>query len=231
MKGFAGFRSGKQRTTPMPNQFFEELLTQIDDLAELQVTLYSFWRLALKEGQIRYLRLAEMLDDETLLTSLSAHQRTAEKALAEALERAVARQSLLHVEIESAGGGDDYYFMNTPKGRAAVAGITRGEWRPTGEAETPIAVLVDRPNIFTLYEQNIGSLSPLISEELQDAEGTYPEQWFEEAIRLAVNNNARNWNYVRAILERWRTEGKKDSGKGRRDTEKNRRRYLDYLEE
>ena len=231
MKGFAGFRAGKQRTTPIPNQFFEELLPQIDDLAELQVTIYFFWRLALKEGQIRYLRRAEMLADDKLLAGLSPHRRAAEAALDEALERAVARQTLLHVEIESGGSADSFYFVNTPKGRAAVEGITRGEWRPTGEAETPITVLVDRPNIFTLYEQNIGPLTPLLSEELQDAEAAYPESWIEEALRLAVNNNARNWNYVRAILERWRAEGKQDSGKHRGDTEKSRRRYLDYLEE
>lgn len=231
MKGFAGFRAGRLRTTPIPNQFFEELLSQIDHLGELQVTLYCFWRLSLKEGRIRYLRRSEMLADEKLLASLSPHRRAAEAALDEALERAVARQTLLHVKIESAGGADEYYFMNTPKGRAAVEGITRGEWRPTGDAQAPIAVLVDRPNIFALYEQNIGPLTPLLSEELQDAEAAYPESWIEEAVRLAVNNNARNWNYVRAILERWRTEGKKDSGKSRRSTEKARLRYLDDLEE
>ena len=31
------------------------------------------------------------------------------------------------------------------------------------------------PNIFTMYEENIGLLTPMIAEELRDAEKTYPE--------------------------------------------------------
>jgi DNA replication protein DnaD len=50
-------------------------------------------------------------------------------------------------------------------------------------------------------------------------------RWVEEAIHLAVENNARNWRYILAILERWRQEGKKD-GIGRRDTQKELRRQI-----
>ena len=52
----------------------------------------------------------------------------------------------------------------------------------------------------------------------------------KEAMRLAVENNARSWRYVLAILERWQREGKDSDGKVRTDSEKSRRRYLDYLE-
>jgi DnaD/phage-associated family protein len=111
-----------------------------------------------------------------------------------------------------------------------VEGITHGEWRPSIDAEAPISVTVERPNIFTLYEQNIGALTPLIADELRDAERNFPADWLKEAIRMAVENNARSWRYVLAILERWQREGKDDHGKGRADSEKTRRRYLDYLE-
>ena len=79
-------------------------------------------------------------------------------------------------------------------------------------------------------EQNIGALTPLIADELLDAERNFPANWLKEAVRTAVENNARSWRYVLAILERWKREGKDDHGKGRADTEKTRRRYLDYLE-
>jgi DnaD/phage-associated family protein len=120
--------------------------------------------------------------------------------------------------------------MNTPKGRAAVEAMTRGEWRPTSDDETPVEVLVDRPNAFTLYEQNIGPLTPLIADELRDVEREYPAEWIEEAIREAVENNARSLRYVVRVLETWKTQGKADRGKARGDSEKNRRKYLDYLE-
>jgi DNA replication protein len=58
---------------------------------------------------------------------------------------------------------------------------------------------------------------------LRDAEQTYPVHWIEEAIEQAVENNVRKWRYVLAILERWRQEGKRDSGVDRRDTQRNLR--------
>src|SRR5574337_504188 len=207
MKGFSGFPPGKLRTLPVPSLFFTELLPQIDHLGEIKVTLYCFWRLALKEGNIRYVRREELLADATLMNGLAQYRHEAEALLYESLERAAARGTLLHVEIESASGQEDLYFMNTPKGRAAVEAMTRGEWRPTSDDETPVEVLVDRPNAFTLYEQNIGPLKPLIADELRDVENEYPAEWIEEAIREAVENNARSLRYVVRILENWKTQG------------------------
>lgn len=71
-----------------------------------------------------------------------------------------------------------------------------------------IQVKVERPNIFTLYEQNIGLLSPIIADQLKDAADQYPAEWIEEAFRGAVEQNKRKWSYVRAILRRWETEGR-----------------------
>ncbi|MBI4770052.1 MAG: DnaD domain protein [Chloroflexi bacterium] len=230
MKGFSGFPSSKVRSTPVPNPFFSELLPQIDHLGELKVTLYCFYRLALKEGNIRYMRGSELEADETLLAGLAAHKHEAPAALAEALERATARGTLLHVQVESAAGAEDLYFVNTPKGRAAVEGITRGEWRPGADDESPLEVVVDRPNVFTLYEHNIGPLTPMIADELRDAEATYPAEWIEDAVREAVDNNARSLRYIIRVLENWQTQGRADRGKSRGNTEKDRRKYLDYLD-
>jgi DnaD/phage-associated family protein len=83
-----------------------------------------------------------------------------------------------------------------------------------------------RPNIFQLYEDNIGLLSPILADELRDAEESYPASWIEDAFRIAVTKNARNWRYIRAILERWATEGK-DDGTRQQDTETKRRWFTD----
>ncbi len=69
-------------------------------------------------------------------------------------------------------------------------------------------VEVERPNIFVLYEQNIGLLTPLIAEELKDAANQYPTEWIEAAFREAMYHNKRKWSYIRAILRRWETEGR-----------------------
>ena len=88
-----------------------------------------------------------------------------------------------------------------------VERIEAGEWLP-GDAQDPIELLPQRPSIFHLYEANVGIITPLLAEALQEAETNYPRTWVEEAIKLAVEHNARNWRYIRAILERWEKEGR-----------------------
>jgi DNA replication protein len=227
MQGFSGFPGGKLRLTQVPNLFFSELLPIIDNLPELKVTLYAFWALTQKEGQVRYLRLTDFLNDPTFVKGLGPTSEMATGALVDGLERAIARGTFLQISIESADGNMDLYFLNTEKGRSAVDGITKGEWRPTPDDSEPVTLLVERPNIFVLYEQNIGALTPMIVDELKDAEQTYPMRWIEDAIRIAVENNARKWRYVQTILERWRLEGKQETdGINRRDTQKELRQQI-----
>jgi DnaD/phage-associated family protein len=73
------------------------------------------------------------------------------------------------------------------------------------EGEEPAA---QRPNIFRLYEENIGPLTPLIADALRDAEKDYAEPWVDYAFSEAVKNNARSWNYVETILKRVKADGK-----------------------
>jgi len=65
-------------------------------------------------------------------------------------------------------------------------------------------------DIYSLYERNIGMLTPILAEELQEAEHRYPPEWIQDAFREAVRANVRNWKYINGILKRWDREGKKD---------------------
>lgn len=226
MRGFGGFPDGQLKSIAMPSLFFSELLPIIDNLAELRVTLYAFWALHQKEGSIRYLSHRDFSSDDLLMDSLGKPRRTAEIALNDALERAVARGTLLHISVEGSAGSEDLYFVNSERGRSAVEGITRGEWRPTGDPDEPISLTVERPNVFVLYEQNIGALTPIIAEELRDAEKSYPIPWIAEAIEIAVKNNVRKWAYISRILEHWRAEGRHDATTGG-DSVQGRRRYVE----
>jgi DnaD/phage-associated family protein len=230
MKGFPGFPPGKTRLVTMPDAIFGELLPLIDDLDELKVTLHCYWRLSQERGAARFVRQRDLLHDEALLAGLGGDDPAG--AIQNALERAVARATLLHVRVERQGETQDWYFANTPKGRAAVRGVRQGQW--PDHAPAVDQAQVTRPNIFVLYEQNIGMLQPLIADELRQAERDYPGDWIEEAFRLAAQANVRRWSYVRAILERWSTEGKSD-GTDRQDSQTDRRRYIegkyaDYIE-
>lgn len=58
------------------------------------------------------------------------------------------------------------------------------------------------------YENNIGSLTPIISNALADSVEEVGIEWVLDAIGEAVKNNVRKWSYINAILNRWRDSGK-----------------------
>ena len=238
MAAFNGFPEGKQRLTPIPELFFSQLLPHIDHLGELKLSVYVFWRLDKMEGAFHYLRREDFSADAQFMGGLDADPRQAEVVLVEALQRAVQRGTLLQANLElkdgsqagSQAGSQILYFLNSPTGRAAQQAIQAGRWRQTGQPETPIEVGAEAPNIFRLYEENFGPLSPLIAETLGEAEDTYPGAWIEEAMRIAVEKNTPNWPYLNAIRQKSQRVVKyalKQKPEDPRDSEETRRRYVE----
>lgn len=221
MKGFAGFAATTESTTALPAAFFSELLPIIDNLAELKLTLHCFWLLTRKSDAVRVIWRSELLADGQLLASLAAAPEAALSLLAEALEWACARGTLLHICMQNKPD-HDLYLLNTQKGRAAAADIEQGKWLPEEPAAGAAAWLVERRNIFTLYEQNIGPITPLLADELRDIEKSFNAEWVEQALLESVLQNKRSLKYVRAILERRHKAGREPHGE-------NGERYKDWL--
>jgi DNA replication protein len=210
---FKGFNE-KETFTPVPNTFFQELLKEMDDAQELKITLHALWCVGNMEGPVRVLR-------EEDFSAVVAEP-------ASALEKAVARGTLLRVEHL----GGSYYFLNTPRGRQAVEALQAGKLDPaTLATSTPPA---ERPNLFKLYEQNIGPLTPLIADALKDAEVTYAPEWVSEAIEISAKNNKRSIRYIEAVLRRWKDEGHAQKQAGRNAQEDGRRyvtgEYGEFIE-
>jgi DnaD/phage-associated family protein len=215
MKTFKGFTE-TETFTQVPDTFFHRLLNQIEDAAELKVTLYFLWQVQHMEGSYRALRES---DFDTKGLGLSTDE------IRSGIEKSVQRGSILRVQKET----NVFYFLNSPRGRAAAQAFARGQGSESA-AITPF----ERPNIFRLYEENIGPLTPLIADALKDAEETYSAEWVAETIELAVKHNKRSWKYCEAILKRWKEEGRGEK-QDRRDAEKDRDKYIkgeyaDYIE-
>ena len=230
MHPFQGFPEGKVHLTPLPGPFFTDLLPEIEHLGELKVILYAFWRLDHMEGTFRTLRRVDFAGDARFMAGMGGSPQEAEILLDEALRRAVADGILLKASVQLETE-QILYFVNTPRGRAAVQAIEQGRWKPSGDEQMPIELALERPNIYKLYEQNIGPLTPLIADALKEAEAEYPDEWVQDAFRIAVEGNKRNWRYIQAILNRWQEEGRHErKQQDRRDTEKDRRRYAEWEE-
>src|SRR5262245_2962755 len=201
MKTFKGF-TDTESFTQLPDTFFHQLLNQIDNVAELKVTLYFLWRVEHMDGAFRGLQESDLNMEELGL---------AVDEIRSGLEKAVKRGSILKIEKDATS----YFLLNSARGRGIVQAIKNGNWNQESIGST---IAFERPNIFRLYEENIGPLTPLIADALKDAEETYSAEWIAETIELAVKNNKRSWKYCEAILKRWKEEGRGEK-QDRRDTE------------
>jgi len=226
MEQFKGFPT-KMEFTPIPNFFFSTILPQINDISELKTTLHVLATLYRKRGYPRFVTYGELVGNASLMSNLRGGAKPPDEVLRKALEMATQRGTVIHMVLDRDGVSEDVYFLNTKSDRQIVAKIQSGELKLSGlkavgqtyvEAE-------EQPDIFTLYEQNIGMLTPRIAEQLVDAEKLYPESWIRDAIKEAVNQNVRKWSYISAILERWSAEGKGD-GTYQRYSKTDPKRYL-----
>ncbi len=217
MAKFSGFPS-KTSYVPLPAMFLSALLPEIDDIRELKVTLYVISALYQKRGFPRFVTRDELLGNLSLRKSLR-ESGNEDRTLTGILDAMVKRGTVIRVKEY------DVYLLNTEQDRETAEKIKNGEIplpvvkKESSKAEIEKADSGESPDIFTLYEENIGMLTPIIADFLKEAEKLYPRGWIEDAVKEAVSLNKRNWRYIARILERWENEGKSD-GTYRRHSEK-----------
>jgi DNA replication protein len=201
---FEGFPSSGLATA-VPNLFFAKVMPEMESVEELIVSVYFFYAQGMVRRRPRFLTRRELEADGALLRTLArltgGHDG---EALARGLAAATARGTLARVALKVGGREEEAYAVNTPPNRRALAQLEPEEVPPEPLPPSEGEAL---PSIFELYEENVGAITPLIAEELKDAEERYPPEWIRAAFREAVEMNKRNWRYIDRILKRWESEG------------------------
>jgi DnaD/phage-associated family protein len=180
----------------LPESFFTQAVPKIGDLAQLKVVLYVYSLTLRKRDPSSQHSECPVTYKELEAETRRLSPELSEEILRRALDSAVQQGILLRSTLNIGGVLEEAYSL------------------PAESHGPPIV------NVFTLYEQNIGMITPMIAEELKEAEKLYPPQWLEEAFKEAVTLNKRSWRYIARILQRWASEGK-DSGEYKRDIKKN----------
>ncbi|HAS27705.1 MAG TPA: DNA replication protein DnaD, partial [Dehalococcoidia bacterium] len=170
----------------------------------------------------RYVSFSELAAN----TSLMSNYKQTEEPLNEltaALKLAMEHKIILGLSTEDG----DIYFLNTEADRQSASKIKTGELKITGINNViDDTVDVEQPiNIFSLYEENVGMLTPMIAEGLKDALELYPETWIADAIQESVKQNIRKLSYITAVLERWGKEGRSDGTYRRHFEEDDPKKY------
>ena len=207
------------RRIPIPAAALSLWLADIDDIAELKVTLRALALLA-DEPKRRSvppsIALEDLLDDPVLAEApLSGVEHYALSGLAAAVDRgtlaAMRDAGDMRVLLNDA---DCRRYLET----AGVTELTGSDLM--GPADDKALEPIPRPmptgdlraNIFALYEQHIGPYGHGIAEQLRAAEEEYPADWIADAIVIAAERNVRNWRYIDAVLRGWKQEQRTATG-------------------
>jgi len=70
------------------------------------------------------------------------------------------------------------------------------------------SVPVLQENIFTVYENCIGLISPFVKERLEDLAKDYTDDWVMLATKEAANNNIRKLSYIEGTLKNCKNDGR-----------------------
>ncbi len=223
-----GFTRGT-RYAPMPLSLLGPLLQDIQSMAELKCTLRVLGLVHQRRSQRLWVTLSEILADPVLLNGLTNEPGGAQQAISLGITKAVERGTLLQLQQRPGDPSNTLLLVNDEPGRHAMIRLQTehtipqspdASGLPKGDPDQ------DRPSIFSLYEENIGTFTPLLAEELIEAEQSYPWPWIQEAFKEAVSLNRRSWRYIARILERWNTEGKDHGEPGRHTKKSDPKEYL-----
>ncbi|MCH7706322.1 MAG: DnaD domain protein [Chloroflexi bacterium] len=227
MAGSSGFPRDT-RYTPVPSPLLGELLREVQSVEELKCTLRVVGMVHQRRSRGSAVSVAELMADPVLTEALAGQTGGARDATMRGVAEAVARGTLLRSGDGDAQSSEALLFVNDEPGRRAMSLMAQGGSARYATEDVPAAGAStdSRPNIFALYEENIGSLTPLLAEELKEAEETYPQSWVKEAFKEAVTHNHRSWRYIARILERWAAEGKSNGEPGRRSQASDPKEYL-----
>jgi DnaD/phage-associated family protein len=202
-------------TVGVASEVFEATMPRIRDLAELKAVLMVSYLATRRHAA--GVAFADMVVPSVARVILgTGSPEPAELRLRAVLDRAVANGSLLRLRVEQGDRSDDYVFPATAVNRRRIERLRNDDVEAARSLGVPpdADAVIHRVNAFSLYEQYIGPLTPLITEHLRDAEKSFPRDWLEEAVLTAARHNKRTWRYIEAILSRWQETGGPDGGTG-----------------
>lgn len=215
-KNFQGFSFDKERLTPIPASFFTHALQSVEDLAQLKIILYILWWHSRCETSPPYITFKSFTKDKIFMSGIGNDKRSQLESLKHGLQLAVEQKILLTASVTIEKKNEEIFLLNTPEGQSAIGAIQKGNWEATNDETYPIRLDLEFPNVFKLYEENIGPITPIIADALKEMENLYPPAWIEEAFEEAIKNNVRKIRYIEAILQNWQKEGRNDRTDRRR---------------
>lgn len=193
--------------TRVPNAVLAGLLAPGVDVELVAFCLRVLWWLDRSNGYPKSVRVDELRGDRTLVEVV---RRPFDEVLGEALGRGYF--------VRRSTAGADYLLLNTASvARGEAVGVAEngesgsgGEVDDDGDAWGRASVRGRVPDAFRAYEENIGHLTPMIREAIKQSLQDFTDGQVEAAVRVAVESEARSWQFVAGVLRKWIRDGVPD---------------------
>ncbi|MFQ5381444.1 MAG: DnaD domain-containing protein [Dehalococcoidia bacterium] len=221
---FSGF-PGLASATAIPNVFFSTVLPEISDVAELLAFMWVQRITQAQTGEVRFTTENELWAKDPVRRSFG-RLSGGKEGLRRGLEAAFERGTLLSLVLVSRKGREPIYFVNNPGSRRSITRARAGDLAIRPGAAVVEQPAKEKPNIYALYEEHVGTITPMVGERLAAAEERYAWSDIEAAFREAAELNVRNWRYIERVLERWEREGRFDGAYRGDSLEERKRRFL-----
>lgn len=197
----------------IPLAFLRDVVPTITNHDELHTSLAVFRLAAQLDNDEMPIAETSILADESLRSTLkvTGSTTTLDRRIFDALELAVGRGTFLRFIAVNGERESAWYYLNSPVTRSLVQAMQQQiipAPRVVWDGSNAPHISVDPPNVFYLYEHNIGTLTPMVADQILIAASEYPADWIEDAIGEAVSYNKRSWRYIQRILENWKESGR-----------------------
>lgn len=211
MKTFGQSEKNHSIQFGVPAEYLDRLFGWIDDLSELQVVLRILFLLQPERGFPPFVMRTRVEEDHVLASVFGLRVKDTRREIGSVLDRVVAKGHLLDVILmTSTGQEQELILLNVEENNKFIRQSQQKEIEIRGFGQVRLIGqrLPKNQDVFSLYEENIGVITPIVADELKDAETNYSYEVIAEAIKEAAVRNKRSWRYVAAILRSWSQEGR-----------------------
>ena len=194
----------------IPNILFSSILENLEEIAILKLAFRITFLIQRQSGKVRFITTNSLLADPSLVLSIASSDVNAfEKVVRSGIQTCIELGIFLKTTVETDSRKEELLFLNNNHNKEVIHKITNGEIQvPNLPEASPVPEFAPRPNIFKIYEESIGMLTPIIAERLKELEEEFPDTWLYEAIKEASIQNHMRLSYVEGILRRWRQDGR-----------------------
>ena len=151
------------RYTPTPNLVFGKLLDEIKELNDLKFILRIIWMINQAKRVPKYITLEEIISDRIINAIIPKPNTEPDTFCKSILNKPQLLNLFLYHEININQSNTAVVALNTARNKTMlnkIKGLDKFDsvFQPNGD------VSEESPNIFKLYEDNIGTLNPIITD-------------------------------------------------------------------